>query len=189
MRHRKIGRKLGRNPKHQRALLRNMAVALILTERAPEDFDSKKEAPKVPGRIITTVTKAKELRPFLEKCITLGVKAQAHLKAAEALKPKAERYSAAWRSWREGEGWKAWVAVMAPALAFRRRALQLLGSKEAVELLFEKIAPRFVDRPGGYTRILKLAKPRLGDAGIRAIIEFVGPSERKAKTPVLPTVE
>ena len=52
--------------------------------------------------------------------------------------------------------------------------LRMLGSKQAVKVLFDEIAPRYADRPGGYTRIMRLAKPRLGDAGIRAILEFVG---------------
>ena len=47
-------------------------------------------------------------------------------------------------------------------------------TKQAVSVLFEEVAPRFADRDGGYTRILRLAKPRLGDAGTRAILEFVG---------------
>ena len=63
---------------------------------------------------------------------------------------------------------------MAPAVTARRRVVQLLGDKKAARVVFEQIAPRFVDRPGGYTRILKLATPRLGDAGPRAILEFVG---------------
>ena len=67
---------------------------------------------------------------------------------------------------------------MAPAVAARRRALQLLGDKQAVRVLFEEVAPRMEDRDGGYTRILRLAKPRLGDAGTRAIIEFVGRNDR-----------
>ncbi len=50
-------------------------------------------------------------------------------------------------------------------VAARRRVLRLLGSKQAVRILFEELAPRFADRTGGYTRILHLAKPRLGDAG------------------------
>ena len=54
-----------------------------------------------------------------------------------------------------------------------------MGSKEAVQILFDEIAPRYVDRPGGYTRVLRLAKPRLGDGGIRAILEFVGKNDRK----------
>jgi large subunit ribosomal protein L17 len=63
---------------------------------------------------------------------------------------------------------------MAPAVKARRRVVQLLGDKKAARVLFERIAPRFMDRPGGYTRILKLATPRLGDAGPRALLEFVG---------------
>lgn len=189
MQHRKVGRKLGRNPNHQRALMKNLASALILTERDPEDYDTKEMAPKVPGRIVTTLIKAKEIRPFVERCVTIGVKAQKHIKAAEALECKAERKSSEWKAWREGDGWKAWIKEAAPALAYRRRALQLLGSKEAVKVLFETVAPRYVDRPGGYTRILRLATPRLGDAGKRAIIEFVGKNDRQKKSAVVPTVE
>ena len=63
---------------------------------------------------------------------------------------------------------------MAPAVAARRRVVMLIGDKQAARILFERIAPRFTDRPGGYTRILKLATPRLGDAGPRAVLEFVG---------------
>lgn len=61
----------------------------------------------------------------------------------------------------------------------------LLGDKQAARILFEKVAPRFVDRPGGYTRILKLATPRLGDAGPRAILEFVGPTVESAPAPMV----
>lgn len=190
MQHRKVGRKLGRNPNHQRALLRNLASALILTERDADDYDSKEMAPKVKGRIITTLMKAKEMRPFVERCVTLGVKAQKHIKAAEALACKAARGTDEWKKWREGEGWKEWIKEAAPALAYRRRAFQLLGSKEAVSILFEKVAPRYLDRPGGYTRIMRLATPRLGDGGKRAIIEFVGKNDRVKKgASVIPSVE
>ena len=62
-----------------------------------------------------------------------------------------------------------------------RRAASLLGNdKDVVRKLFDEIGPQFVDRPGGYTRILKLAKPRLGDGAPRAILELVGESERRA---------
>jgi len=60
----------------------------------------------------------------------------------------------------------------------RRRAIQILGNKEAVSILFDTVAPRFEERPGGYTRIMRLAKPRLGDGGIRVILEFVGERDR-----------
>jgi large subunit ribosomal protein L17 len=79
---------------------------------------------------------------------------------------------------------------MAPVVAARRRALRLLGSKEAVQILFADLAPRFADRPGGYTRVLRLATPRLGDAGTRAILEFVGTHERsKGRHSQKPTFE
>ena len=56
-------------------------------------------------------------------------------------------------------------------------------------MLFSDIAPRFADRPGGYTRVLRLAKPRLGDAGTRAILEFVGRNDRKRRRAIKPTFE
>lgn len=63
-----------------------------------------------------------------------------------------------------------------------RRAAALLGNdKTVVKKLFDEIGPSFAERPGGYTRILKLAKPRLGDGAPRAILELVGESERRAK--------
>jgi len=61
--------------------------------------------------------------------------------------------------------------------------ITLLGDKQAARVVFEKIAPRFVDRPGGYTRILKLSTPRLGDAGPRAVLEFVGSEGRSGQAP------
>jgi len=64
-----------------------------------------------------------------------------------------------------------------------------LGNKEAVRVLFAEVAPRFLDRPGGYTRILRLAKPRLGDAGTRAILEFTGVRDRAVQKSVRPTFE
>jgi large subunit ribosomal protein L17 len=65
----------------------------------------------------------------------------------------------------------------------------MLRNKDAVRLLFNEIAPRFVNRDGGYTRILKLSKPRLGDAGNRAAIEFVGVHDRAKKKAERPQFE
>ena len=178
MRHRRRGRKLGRNPNHQRALLRNLASALILTERDAEDDDNK---PKVTGRIVTTLEKAKEVRPLVERCITIARRAQPHQEAADELETDAERGSEKWRAWRHSEQWYEWNRTIAPVVAARRRVLKLLGSKEAMRIVFDDLAPRFVDRPGGYTRILRLATPRLGDAGPRAILEFVGVHDRVRK--------
>ncbi len=186
MRHRRRGRTLGRNPSHQRALLRSLATALFLTERDAELDENK---PKVKGRIITTIEKAKEVRPLVERCITLARRALPQIEAAGELEPKAGRNSEQWRAWRKSDGWYEWNKTIAPVVAARRRALRLLGSKQAVRILFDEIAPRFADRNGGYTRVLRLAKPRLGDAGTRAILEFVGQNDRVHKKAARPSFD
>jgi large subunit ribosomal protein L17 len=187
MRHRRKGRILGRNPNHQRALLRSLASALILTEGDYEDDDKSK--PKIKGRIVTTIQKAKEARPLVERCVTIAIRALPQIEAASELEPSAERHSEEWKKWRHGPGWQEWNRAIAPVIAARRRTLQLLGSKQAVQVLFDEIAPRFTDRPGGYTRVLRLAKPRLGDAGTRAILEFVGVRDRKRRKAARPAFE
>ncbi len=186
MRHRRRGRKLGRNPKHQRALLRNLACALILTERDAE-LDNNK--PKQKGRIITTLAKAKEVRPLLERCITIARHALPHQEAADRLEPDAQRGTDQWRQWRESDQWQEWNQTVAPAVAARRRVLKLLGNKQAVRVLFDEIAPRMAERRGGYTRVLRLATPRLGDAGPRAILELVGTHDRVRRESVRPSFE
>lgn len=172
MRHRRKGRVLGRSPSHQRALLRNLASALMLTEEPHEA--GTPGAPKVSGRIVTTVAKAKEVRPLVERCITIAKRGLVAQDRAREFATAAERDSTAWKQWRQSEQWRQWARAVAPAVAARRRVVRLLGDKRAARLVFERIAPRFTARPGGYTRILKLATPRLGDAGPRAVLEFVG---------------
>ena len=184
MRHRRKGRVLGRSPSHRKAMFRNLASAIMLTE-----FDFEADAarrgkgapanlPKIKGRIVTTITKAKEIRPLVEKCITIARDALVHKEEADKLGPGADRHSDAWNTWRKSKRWNEWNQAMAPVVTARRRCLRLLGDKRAVQALFETIAPRFADRDGGYTRIMRLAKPRLGDAGTRAILEFVGVRDR-----------
>jgi len=186
MRHRRRGRKLGRNPNHQRALLRSLASALILTERDAEGEDNK---PKVKGRIITTLPKAKEVRPLVEKCVAIACRAMPHQEAADKLGTTAARSTEKWKAWRASPQWREWCAAVAPVVAARRRALRLLGDKRAVRVLFEELAPRFAERTGGYTRVLRLAKPRLGDAGTRAILEFVGVHDRARRKAPKPSIE
>ena len=118
MRHRRQGRKLGRDASHRKALFSNMAGSL---------FEH--------GRIKTTEAKAKELRPIAEKLITLA---------------------------RKDPG----------DVAAQRQAVAYLRSKDSVHRLFHEVAPRFTERPGGYTRIVKLG-PRQGDAAPMAYIELV----------------
>jgi len=130
MRHLKAGRQLGRNASHRLALMRNLARALIEH-----------------GRIITTVAKAKEVRPFVEKLVTLAKKGSLHA---------------------------------------RRLALSRLPDREAVDRLFNELGPRFQDRPGGYTRIIKRHERRLGDAGKTAFREFLKAGEVKTRTKAPP---
>ncbi len=126
MRHRNAHRKLGRVTEHRIALLRNQATALLMHEH-----------------IETTVPKAKELRPFVERLITI---AKRGVKAAE---PKGKTLSA------------------------RRLVMRDVHDEDVVTKLFDELAPRFAERPGGYTRILKLGHRR-GDAAEVAQIELVG---------------
>jgi large subunit ribosomal protein L17 len=128
MRHRVSHRKLGRVTEHRIALLRNQAQALLRFER-----------------IETTVPKAKELRPFVERIITLAKRGLA-----------GDAGGANGRS-----------------LHARRLVLRDIHDRDVVSKLFDTIAPRFETRPGGYTRILRLGYRR-GDSAEVAQIELVG---------------
>ena len=122
MRHRNSGAKLGRNPAHRRATLRNLVTNVIEKER-----------------ITTTVRRAKAARPLVERMITLG----------------------------KGD-----------SLHTRRQAAAFLLTPVATRKLFEDIAPRFADRPGGYTRIIH-AGFRIGDGAQLAILELLGSKLKK----------
>ncbi|GAB5402057.1 MAG: L17 family ribosomal protein [Aureliella sp.] len=157
-------------------MLRNLASALILTERTNDELYDN--APAVKGRIVTTLAKAKEVRPLVERCVTTARKGRAAEQKAAEFGTDADRNSAEWKQWRTSDNHAKWVEASAPAVNARRKLLKMLGNKEAVSILFDEIADRFEDRPGGYTRILRLATPRLGDNGKRAILEFVGNNDR-----------
>lgn len=116
MRHAKKGRKLGTDASHTTAMLRSLAAAVLINDR-----------------IKTTETRAKEVRPLVERIITWGKRGDVHS---------------------------------------RRLALAELGDRELVHKVFADIAPRYAERDGGYTRILKLG-PRKGDAAPMVILELV----------------
>jgi large subunit ribosomal protein L17 len=120
MRHGKVHRKLGRKPEHRAAMFANMAAALIKHEQ-----------------IMTTLPKAKELRPVVEKLVTLGKRGDLHA---------------------------------------RRQAIATMRDIAMVKKLFDVIGPRYKERDGGYTRVLR-AGFRYGDSAPVAVIEFVDRDE------------
>jgi len=121
MKHKVAGKSLNRNSAHRKALRMNFCVSVIKHER-----------------VSTTLAKAKALRPFVEKMITLAKKGD-----------DSDR------------------------LHRIRTAVSYLQDKTAVKKLFDEIAPRFANRSGGYTRILRLPDHRIGDGSDRAIFELV----------------
>ena len=144
MRHRVAGRKLSRTKEHRLALRRNLVSSLFEHET-----------------ISTTIEKAKEVKPFAEKLITLAKKGD---------------------------------------LSARRRAISLLGNRDIVAVedgvevkkgtvigkLFSDLGPRYLDRPGGYTRIIRLALKRLGDNGQLVLLQLVGNEEKAEVTEEAP---
>ena len=102
MRHRQKGRHLGRSSSHRRAMLRNLACSLILTERDPAYYEGLLQSdgktvvkpPKYKGRVVTTLHKAKGVRPLVEKCITIAKKALQHQEAAQEFATDEDRNSA-----------------------------------------------------------------------------------------------
>ncbi len=188
MRHRKKGRRLGRSSSHRKAMLKNLASALFLTERAVDE-ELEGNAPKTKGRIVTTLQKAREVQPLVEKCITIACRSLEAADEARQYASSAARQSDEWKRWRTSAQWQSWSRAIAPVVTARRRVIQLIGDKRAVQVLFEEIAPRFQDRDGGYTRVLRLAAPRLGDAGTRAILELVGTHERVREVSAKPRFE
>lgn len=151
MRHLKAHRKLGRTSEHRQSMLRNMATSLI---------NARDE------RIVTTLPKAKELRPFVERAITLSRRARTFTEngsSAEALHLR-----------RQAAGFfHAGNTAMSAATGKRGQARPArTAGVAALKRLFGELGERYKDRPGGYTRILKLGH-RDGDNAEIAIIELV----------------
>lgn len=151
MRHQKAHRKLGRTSEHRMSMLRNLAVSLI---------NSREE------RIVTTLPKAKELRPFVEKAITLSRKAS-NLEG-ENSGPRALHLR------RQAAGFFHAGNMQQAALTGKRGQLRMprTAGVAALKRLFDELGERYKDRPGGYTRIFKLGR-RVGDNAELAIIELV----------------
>lgn len=159
MRHQKAHRKLGRTTEHRMSMLRNLATSLI---------NARDE------RIVTTLPKAKELRPFVERAITLSCRAQ-------QLEGDSTKIAAVHLR-RQAAGFFHAGNMQQTALNGKRGQVRLerTAGVAAVKRLFDELGERYKDRPGGYTRILKLGK-REGDNAELAIIELVdNPRELEA---------
>jgi len=131
MRHRVAGRHLGRTSEHRIAMRRNMVSSL---------FEH--------GTICTTIQKAKHVKPFAEKLITLAKKGDL-----------ASRRRA--------------IALLNDRIIYEEKDNAMVKVGTIIGRLFSDIGPRFIDRPGGYTRIVKLAKRRLGDNGECCLLQLV----------------
>lgn len=173
MRHRIRGRKLGRNSSHRAALYRNLCRALILTceEGAPA---------KANGRIRTTLEKAKEVRSFVEKLVTTAIKAKGAADDAAKLICSHQRGSDEWQQWRKTDAGQTWLKAQSLYIHRYRQLFDVLRSQRVVRVLINEISPRFADRPGGYTRVTRIAKRRLADGARLAYLEFVGEPTRLA---------
>ena len=172
MRHKRHGKKLNRNSSHRQAMLRNMAVSMILASRSGTDELNVMGG----GRIVTTVQKAKYLRPFMDRLVTLSKRAALVIGGVPDIPP---RKSSEWMEWRSSERWITWVNLVSPAVSLRRRAFSLLRNDVAVSVLFHSLADRFESRQGGYVRVIRMAARRIGDSGQLALIEFVGEHDRR----------
>lgn len=168
MRHRLKGRHLGRNGSHRNSLLRNLARCLVLSC----DVESSGTA-KVRGRIRTTLEKAKEARPFVEKLVTTAVKAKVCFDEASRVRGDYEQRSSEYRIWRLSEEGQVWLRLQGRYIHYRRLLFSVLRCDKTVVMFIEQIAPQFMGRLGGYTRVVRLAKRRLGDAAKLAYLEFV----------------
>ncbi|MBX3359944.1 MAG: 50S ribosomal protein L17 [Phycisphaeraceae bacterium] len=170
MRHRKAGYKLGRTTAHRLSTLRNIAAGL---------FEH--------GQVTTTVPRAKAVQPFVEKIITLAKRGDLHSRRMVIAKLGGDRRGFEWlylpknasdaekgarRKLRDFSG--QFFNLPESSQVERNRYGELRKAPKIVKHIFDNIAPRYQDRAGGYTRIVKLGRARLGDAGELCVIQLVG---------------
>ncbi len=175
MRHRRAGYRLNRTTAHRTAMLRNMAASLFQH-----------------GQITTTIPKAKTLQPFVEKIITLAKRGDLHARRNVisklggdrnafdflALPGEKDTSSEATAERERVESLRSraeqYFDVPSSDQVERNRYGEIRKSPKLVRHIFENVAPRFADRAGGYTRIIKLGYHRVGDAAELCVIQFVG---------------
>lgn len=173
MRHGRAGYRLGRTTAHRASTLRNIASGL---------FEH--------GQITTTIPRAKAVQPMVEKIITLAKRGDLHARRLVIAKMGRDRRAFEWLflGKKPSEEETAHVGKMRDragqffnvpesAQVERNRYGELRKAPKLVKHIFDNVAPRFKDRAGGYTRIVKLGKHRIGDGGEICVIQFVGAEE------------
>ena len=137
MRHRKAGKQLSRTTSHRKAMRRNLAASLIEH-----------------GAVRTTTAKAKEIRPFVERLITIARTGTLHARRR--------------------------VIALLCDRAIADAESGELSEKTIVAKLFDEVAPQYADRPGGYTRIIHLPERRIGDAGKQVLLQLVEYADKQS---------
>ncbi len=173
MRHRKAGHKLGRTTAHRKAMLRNLSASLLQH-----------------GQVVTSVPKAKAVQPMVEKIITKAKRGDLHARRQVISMLGGDRRAFDWlylpkdatdeekeRVGQMREDASAFFDVPQSEEVERNRYGKLRKAPWLVRHIFENVAPRFEDRQGGYTRIVKIGYRRLGDATPMCVLQFVGAEE------------
>ena len=173
MRHGRAGYRLGRRTAHRTSTLRNLAAGL---------FEH--------GQIVTTIPKAKAVQPFVEKIITLAKRGDLHARRLVIAKLGGDRLGFDWlylpKNASDGEKDSVqklrdfssqFFDLPESSQVERNRYGELRKAPKLVKHIFEHVAPKFADRPGGYTRIVKLGRHRIGDAGELAVLQLCGAEE------------
>ena len=170
MRHRLAGYKLGRTTAHRRATLRNLAASI---------FEH--------GQITTTVPRAKAVKPMVEKIITLAKRGDIHARRLVTAKLGRDRLAFEWLYVakkatdeekaivdRQADAAKQFFNIPDADKVERNRYGELRTAPKLVKHIFDNVAPRYKDRTGGYTRIVRLGKRRIGDGGEICVFQLVG---------------
>src|SRR5688572_29819105 len=173
MRHRRGGYRLGRTTAHRASTLRHIAAGL---------FEH--------GQVVTTIPKAKAVQPMVEKIVTLAKRGDLHARRLVIAKMGGDRAAFDWlyQAKNASDAEKDRVAklrdhaaqffdVPESSAVERNRYGELRKAPKLIKHIFEHVAPRFRDRPGGYTRIVKLGRHRVGDGTELCVIQFVGAEE------------
>jgi large subunit ribosomal protein L17 len=173
MRHGRAGYRLGRTTAHRASTLRHIAAGL---------FEH--------GQVVTTIPKAKAVQPMVEKIITLAKRGDLHARRLVIAKMGGDRRAFDWlyqpkdasdaekdRVSRLRDHAAQFFDVPESSAVERNRYGELRKAPKLVKHIFDHVAPRFRDRPGGYTRIVKLGRHRVGDGTELCVIQFVGAEE------------